>query len=734
MATYSIWGTDIPDGNYAIYANDGFSIAVGNKYQAISPGIPGGKVIGAKIWIPANATTVPSSVRVFYHSSGAPSGTPTIEKTVPVTAAPGNWQAVLFDSQIPLSTVSIEEVVSIGYEFPGTDLYIAATTGTRPNTNRLQSKSGANLAWVQHNPEDVVSGNASAFYRIPANNTSPNNSSQGYVSYGIDILVSDGGDVEPPEEVAFGENIVEENLLDGAARASWFDGVGTEAMPAFERKLSNAPGDTVQFSVNYNSAFNVEIYRLGYYGGMGARKVDSFAGTPASQPTPVAIPNSNGAVTCAAWSVNAQWQIPSDALPGWYYALLKGQAGAVGQVLFCVSDVANKQPILVVSSDTTWHAAYNGFGGNNVYGADKAIGSTDERAFCSTYNKPVITRDYVPQTHFFNGEYATIKFFERIGAHVGYATLEQIEADPTVMDGRSLIVFSGHNEYISDKVMNKTKALLNAGQNFLNLAGNDFFWRIKFTNGDFTSATSGRNMWCKKDTMNGPGTHVGGTPFTTAAEWTGTWQDSRWTNKQPSWEFFGDRFIANGIREDNIKVPASMKSLPLWRHCSGIQSLTSGSFDFGAGTAGMEWDYPYGSLNTVKLSASSVSITNGAADINGQGYFDSGVYEHAIAITKPSANSGIVMNFNTTQWGWALDNHHLRGSSIAKTEAQQATVNALVDLGGTVDPASVATAGLTMPTKVGNLGIAYGLVEAPTGTVKERLHALGYDTYVIVQM
>lgn len=536
----------------------------------------------------------------------------------------------------------------------------------------------------------------------------------------------------------WGADIVSENAIAGSARANWFDGVGSEAIPAFARSLSNAPGATVDFSVDYNAGFDVEIYRLGYYGGSGARLVDQFAGTPVAQPAPTTIPNSNGAVTCSAWSVNSSWTIPSEAVPGWYYALLKGTNGTdFGHVLFSVSDTLAKKPVLVVSSDSTWHAAYNGFGGNNVYGAAKDIGSASDRALCSTYDKPVITRDYVPQTHFFNGEFATLRLFERLGTQVGYATIEQINADPTVMDGRQLIVFSGHNEYIPDSVMDKTKALLNAGQNFLNLAANDFFWRARFTDGAFDSGVNGRVMWCKKDTMAGPTnirTGGAGTPFTTAADWTGTWQDSRWADNEPSWEFFGDRFIANGIRDDAIKVPESMKTYPIWRNCAGIQALTTGQeFSFGAGTAGMEWDYAYGTLNTTNVSDSSVVLTGGAAGINGENYSGSGTYSHTISVVRQNATSGIVVNFNTTQWGWAVDNFHLRGNAVASVEAQQATLNVLTDFGVSAHSASVSNAGLTMPTAIANTASAYSLPTS-AGTVQEQLESLGYTTFVVVQL
>lgn len=528
--------------------------------------------------------------------------------------------------------------------------------------------------------------------------------------------------------------IAQENALtDGVQdRAYWFT-YPSDTIQGFARSSYYKPGQTARFSVNYNTAYTVQVWRLGWYGtGDGnARKVAEFAGTTTSQPAATVIPNSNGAVTCAAWSENVTWAIPGDATPGWYWLFMRN-AGSTefGGILFCVSDQDNKKPVLVVASDATWGAAYSGYGGNNVYGASVGVGSIGGRALCVTYDKPVLTRDNVPQTHFFNGELATLRFFERFGFEVGYTTCEQINNDPTVMDGRDLIVFSGHNEYISQRIRDKTAAVVAAGTNVVNLAANDFFWRVAY--GDesgfpagVTNTSTGRVMWCRKDTMTGPtgSGHTAGTPFTTQADWTGTWQDTRYTNRQPSTDLLGDRFIANGLRNDEVKVPFALKGAPIWRDVAPVQALTSGQeFAFGVGTAGMEWDMPDGTLPSVSLSSTTVTITSGAADINGEAYNLTGTYTHAFQMVRNG--TGFIFNANTTQWGWALDNLHLRGSAIATAAAQQATLNVLYDLGATGVTTLITGASLVEPTSVSDVGTAYGLLPPITGTISGQLPAI----------
>lgn len=519
--------------------------------------------------------------------------------------------------------------------------------------------------------------------------------------------------------------VAQENAQAGHGKEHWLDGLDGNAMPAFPRSTYYLPGQNLQMSINYNLPFTFDVYRLGHYAGLGGRRVAlGVSGTPTAQPSPTTIPGGNGAISCANWSINGTWAIPVDAVPGWYSVTLKGTNGSdFGQVIFCVSDKNNKKNVLIVASDPTWHAAYNGYGGNNVYGAALGIGSANDRAFCSTYDKPVVTRQHVAQTHFFNNTYPYLKWSESVGINAGVTTIEQIKNDPTILDGRSVIVWTGHNEYVPQTVVTKTKALLATGCNMVNIAGNDFFWRVKFTDGAFTSANNGRVMWCKKDSLAGPSTgpdatpaHAAGTPFTTEADWTGTWQDTRWTLREPSYDIFGDQFIANGVRNDAVTVPSALKASPAWRDCPGIQALGLGqSYTFAAGTLGMEWDQPHPSttLEWVPLSSTDILLTGGAADEDGATYSNTATGQHRF-MALVSGNSYVV-NFNSDQWGWALDSLHLRGNTASDVNARQMMLNVLYDLGAQGNNSNIVATGLVVPTPVSNFGTAYGLsvIEPP---------------------
>ena len=78
-------------------------------------------------------------------------------------------------------------------------------------------------------------------------------------------------------------------LLAGQSSNQWdIDDAGDLSIQGFATDISFNVGNQVNFKINTNaSAYTINIYRMGYYSGMGARKVASIlpsAQLPQSQP------------------------------------------------------------------------------------------------------------------------------------------------------------------------------------------------------------------------------------------------------------------------------------------------------------------------------------------------------------------------------------------------------------------------------------------------------------------
>src|SRR5262249_40085293 len=73
--------------------------------------------------------------------------------------------------------------------------------------------------------------------------------------------------------------IVCENSKPGSSPLNWdVSGAGDSSIQGFASEISVNKGETVNFKIRTNSAdYRADIYRLGYYGGLGARKIASIS-------------------------------------------------------------------------------------------------------------------------------------------------------------------------------------------------------------------------------------------------------------------------------------------------------------------------------------------------------------------------------------------------------------------------------------------------------------------------
>src|SRR3954465_4549814 len=83
--------------------------------------------------------------------------------------------------------------------------------------------------------------------------------------------------------------IVTENALPGNPASEWdISGAGDLSIQGFATDISVNKGETVHFKIKTDaSSYSISIYRLGYYGGNGARKVGTgviTASLPQTQP------------------------------------------------------------------------------------------------------------------------------------------------------------------------------------------------------------------------------------------------------------------------------------------------------------------------------------------------------------------------------------------------------------------------------------------------------------------
>ena len=479
--------------------------------------------------------------------------------------------------------------------------------------------------------------------------------------------------------------IVAENCLPGTPQATWdVSGAGDPSIQGFATDISVNVGDTVSFKIDTPaSAYHIDIYRLGYYGGNGARLVDTIPDTATvkqTQPDCLFDPTDHRNLTdCGNWGVSASWAVPSTAVSGIYIARpSRDDAGHVGEashIVFIVRDDASHSDILLQTSDTTWQA-YNRYGGYSLY--DGGTGSLDgAHAHAVSYNRPFTTRDAPTEDWLFNAEYPMLRFLEQNGYDVTYFTDMDTDRHGSELLNHKVFISSGHDEYWSAGQRANVEAARDAGVNLAFLSGNESYWKTRWEPSTDGSSTPYRTLVSYKE-----GSAAGSEHYICQGnyqcdpdpvQWTGLWREGCADQNPGSTDGCKPENALSGQISWNgtvgtLSVPAEYAPLRFWRNTS-VADLTTGSVTLAPDTLGYEWD-PEQSAYASSYPAGRVLLSQTDA---------AGLTHHMSLYRAPSG--AIVFGAGTVQWAWGLDSVHDRGSAPANTDMQQATVNVLADMG-----------------------------------------------------
>ena len=508
-----------------------------------------------------------------------------------------------------------------------------------------------------------------------------------------------------------------ENTLTGDPSSDWqVNGSGDSTIQGFATAMSVTPGQTISFKINTPSTrYHIDILRLGYYQGNGARKVAAglqpSASLPQTQPACKTDSAATGLVDCGNWAVSASWTVPTTAVSGLYIAHLKRDDTTTGNgslIPFVVRDDSSHSNILFQTSDETWQA-YNTWPnvttGNSLYQCSTNCPPGNPDAYKGaakvSYNRPWQSADDDNGASWFMyAEYPMIRFLERNGYDVSYTS--GIDASQpgyaSTIEQHKIYMSTGHDEYWTGQQRANVTAARDAGVNLAFFSANEVFWKTRLESSIDGSNTPNRTLVAYKETHYNAPTDPQDPPT-----WTGSWMDPRFSppadGGNPQNALTGQLFAVNSGTTD-ITVPSQYSKLRFWRN-TRVASLASGSsttLDSGVGTLGYEWDVDAdnGFRPPGLLDMSSTT------DSTAQPFTDYGSFTTTQAtthhLTLYRAPSGaLVFGAGTVQWSWGLDNGTGSGNSGGATDSamQQATVNLFADMG--VQPYSLMS-GLTAAT------------------------------------
>jgi hypothetical protein len=506
-----------------------------------------------------------------------------------------------------------------------------------------------------------------------------------------------------------GNPIACENSLPGTPQNQW-DVSKTDGatIQGFADPFSVNLGDTINFKIQTPAtSYAIDIYRMGYYGGDGARLITSV--TPnisVSQNQPNCNTNAaTGLVDCSNWGVSASWTVPASLVSGVYFAHIYRTDGTSdeNQIPFVVRNDASHSDVLFRTDDATWQA-YNTWGGYSLYSGtatdteNRPTSLNPGRAEQVSYDRPFATRFGTPsgQDFFFYAEFPMIEFLEENGYDVSYIDQGTVASSQgaSLIEQHKVFMNAGHDEYWSAPEVANVTAARDAGVNMAFYTGNEVYWKTRWA-ADAASENY-RTLITYKESLDSAQTDPSDPPT-----WTGAWYDPRFSppadGGKPQNALTGQLWTVN-VGTGAIAVPAQYANLRFWRNTS-VAALQSGQVaTLTPETLGYEWDQDVdnGFRPAGLIDMSSTTMTAPQVVTSYQEALAQETVTHHLTLYR-AASGALVFGAGTVQWAWGLNSNHDGDAQPAPSQAmQQATVNLLADMGN-VQPVTLMS-GLTAAT------------------------------------
>jgi hypothetical protein len=265
------------------------------------------------------------------------------------------------------------------------------------------------------------------------------------------------------------------------------DHIATTQIQAYVGAESVWRGAKLQFFVSVQvdgAPYYVEIFRLGWYGGLGARLVHVAREMGRAQgyydeetrglvSCPTCRVDSKTGLIEANWRDSFDLTIPTTWLSGVYLARFVLADGVATQAQFIVRD-NRLSPYLAVIPSTTF-AAYNPWGGYSLYeGPDHRV---ESRAVKVSFDRPMTSVSFMQSMTY---EVDAVRWIERKGYDVTYVSDIDLHAQPAMLLDHTAYLSLGHDEYWTKEMRDGVELARDAGINLAFFGANASYWQMRF--------------------------------------------------------------------------------------------------------------------------------------------------------------------------------------------------------------------------------------------------------------
>jgi hypothetical protein len=256
-------------------------------------------------------------------------------------------------------------------------------------------------------------------------------------------------------------------------------GFDSSRLSAYSGKDSYRCGEIVYLRVHAASSFfiKVDVYRMGYYGGVGARKVWSTEGSAlgGKQAPAVIVQGSNPSrplnmVDASGWFLNLGIRVDGSYTPGTYLARITDTVGKYTYVPFTVrDDTGSKHSLLLQQASTTWQA-YNRYGGRSFY--------TVPGSAVLSFNRPY--HEGQGSGQYLSLEYGLVYWLEKNNYDVAYWGDMDLHARTSQVPSRAdTLILPAHDEYYSLAMRTGVIGAINNSVNVVSFGANQIYRQIR---------------------------------------------------------------------------------------------------------------------------------------------------------------------------------------------------------------------------------------------------------------
>src|SRR6266487_384240 len=293
---------------------------------------------------------------------------------------------------------------------------------------------------------------------------------------------------------------------------------------AYAGATSVAPGSSITFYISTQNPGNyrIDIYRMGWYGGAGARLMASIPGRggenqgfygvttqklvcPATKCPP---PDKQTGLFEVHWNPSYILNVPAYWTSGVYLARFTDAQGWQTYTPFDVLGNSNSTYV-VVTPDTTAEA-YNPWGGASLYEEDdqdvpqyKGIPVSPGAGVQQiSFNRPYATEAGSGYVLIF--ELPTIRWLERQGYNVSYISSTDLDQQPEQLLKHKAFISIGHDEYWTLAMRQGVENARNHGGGLAFLGANTGYWQMRFAPGSNDRVITCYKVLASNDSATNP--------------------------------------------------------------------------------------------------------------------------------------------------------------------------------------------------------------------------------------